>query len=152
MKPYFVYEHLVTFADTNLVGNVYFANYLAWQGACREQFLAEHAPGVAHRLTDDLLLVTVSCSCEYFAELYALNLVQVRMTLRHIDGNRIAMDFGYYRLGPGPAQLVARGTQTVACMGHENGDVVPIAVPAELRGALDHYSDQLTGSNHSTAA
>lgn len=151
MRPYFATEHLVTFADTNLVGNVYFVNYLAWQGECRERFLAEHAPGVALRLTDDLVLVTVSCECEYFAELYALDLVEVRMTLRHIDDNKIAMDFDYYRLGHGPAQLVARGGQIVACMSRTDGAVAPIAVPDELRAALDRYSGHLVGS-HSTAA
>ena len=47
MKPFFSYEHVVTFAETNLVGNVYFAHYVGWQGACREHFLAAHAPEVA---------------------------------------------------------------------------------------------------------
>ena len=28
----FRYEHVVTFDETNLVGNVYFAHYLHWQG------------------------------------------------------------------------------------------------------------------------
>ena len=33
---------LSTFDETNLVGNVYFAHYLHWQGHCRESFLADH--------------------------------------------------------------------------------------------------------------
>ncbi|HZB34033.1 MAG TPA: acyl-CoA thioesterase [Streptosporangiaceae bacterium] len=142
MKRYFEYEHLVTLADTNLVGNVYFANHLSWQGACRECFLATEAPGVVRRLADDLALVTVSCSCDYFSELYALDMVSVRMSLQSIDANRITMDFAYWRRADGrPAQLVARGRQTVACMKREGGRLLPTAVPDELRRALDRYAD-----------
>ena len=35
----FEYRHVVSFEETNLVGNVYFANHLSWQGRCRELFL-----------------------------------------------------------------------------------------------------------------
>ncbi|MFE3450357.1 acyl-CoA thioesterase [Nonomuraea sp. NPDC059194] len=140
MKRHFAYEHLVTFADTNLVGNVYFANYLMWQGACRERFLAAHAPGVVQRLAVDLALVTVSCSCEYFAELVAFDQVSVRMSLRSIEFNRIAMAFDYFRLNSGPGQLVARGAQTVACMKRVDGELVSVDVPHELFQALEAYA------------
>jgi enediyne biosynthesis thioesterase len=142
MKPYFAHERMVTFADTNLVGNVYFANHVAWQGECREHFLAEHAPGVVARLTSgELALVTVSCGCHYFGELYAMDLVSVRMTLRALSFNHVTMDFAYYRVGAGPARLVARGEQAVACMvREEDGTLVPVEVPGELRQALERYS------------
>ena len=28
-------DHVVTFEETNLVGNVYYTNYFSWQGRCR---------------------------------------------------------------------------------------------------------------------
>ncbi len=40
----FEYHHVVGFEETNLVGNVYYANYIRWQGRCREFFLRERAP------------------------------------------------------------------------------------------------------------
>jgi enediyne biosynthesis thioesterase len=140
MPAYFEYQHLVTFADTNLVGNVYFANYLAWQGACREHFLAEHAPAIAGLMQRDLALVTVSCSCDFFSELYAINKVSVRMSLATCAANRISMDFEYYRTDPLPAQLVARGRQTIACMTRTEGGLVPAEVPADLAVALARYA------------
>jgi enediyne biosynthesis thioesterase len=140
MPAYFDYQHLVTFADTNLVGNVYFSNYLAWQGACREHFLAEHAPAVAGLLQRDLALVTVSCSCEFFSELYAIDKVSVRMSLAGCVANRILMDFEYYRIAPLPAQLIARGHQTVACMTRADGGLIPAEIPAELAAALVSYA------------
>ncbi|QFG22919.1 thioesterase family protein [Actinomadura sp. WMMB 499] len=139
MTPYYEFTHRVTFADTNVVGNVYFATYLAWQGACREMFLADEAPGVVERLHDDLALVTVACSCDYFAELFALDTVGVRMTLTDLTDNRIGMGFAYYRIGRGPALLVARGEQTVACMARSGGELFPEPVPEELVRALLPY-------------
>ena len=92
----FRYEHVVTFDETNLVGNVYFAHYLHWQGRCRELFLAEHAPGVVKLLTaGELALVTVACSMDFFAECFALDRVEVLMTLRErawSHGIRLASD------------------------------------------------------------
>jgi enediyne biosynthesis thioesterase len=150
MRPYFEYRHRVTFADTNTVGNVYFANYVMWQGTCRERFIAEKAPGIVARLSDDLALVTVSCACDFISELYALNLVSVRMSLRRIDGNRLTMDFAYYRIDAGPGLLVARGEQTVAFMTRDEDGLVPVSMPDELRKALDPYTETMNGGLDTT--
>src|SRR4029079_452128 len=48
------YRHVVTFEDTNLLGNVYYVNYLSWQGRCRELFLRDHAPSILAQLREDL--------------------------------------------------------------------------------------------------
>ena len=77
----FDYRHRVSFEDTNVAGNVYFINHLKWQGRCRELFLLEHAPELLTRLSDDLALVTVRCTCEYLAELFVFDEVIVRMRL-----------------------------------------------------------------------
>ena len=145
MRPYYEYEHVVTFSDTNAVGNVYFASYVVWQGACRERFIAERSPGLVARFDQDLALVTVSCSCEFLAELCTFDRVSVRMSLSDIMANQVSMDFAYYRVNGGPPQLVARGNQTVACMARKDGGLVPLDVPAELRIALEPYGlDSLT--------
>ena len=44
-RNYFETRIYATFADTNVVGNVYFANYVFWQGKCRETFFADGANG-----------------------------------------------------------------------------------------------------------
>jgi enediyne biosynthesis thioesterase len=129
-------EHLVTFEETNLVGNVYFVNHLRWQGECRERFLFEHAPAVIEALDDDLALVTTRCWCEYFAELSAFDRITVRMTLGAVRHNRIVMRFDYLRGGD---ELVARGEQEVACMARSRDGLRPVAVPPELLGALERY-------------
>jgi enediyne biosynthesis thioesterase len=133
------YRHVVTFQDTNLVGNVYFANLVAWQGACREHFLRDRAPGVLQRLGGELSLVTVSCQCEFLAELFAFDEVIVKMSLVEALHNRLDLRFDYVRVSAGAEALVAIGRHRVACMRHEAGQLVAAAIPDELRDAALEY-------------
>jgi len=136
------YRHTVGFAETNLIGNVYYVHHMHWQGRCRELFLRDMAPEVLAELAKDLRLVTIRCSCEYLEELHALDEVIVRMRLGGQMQNRITMEFEYYRDKDGNEQLVAKGEQQVACMRVEGDGIVPTPVPEALRLALQPYSDE----------
>ena len=135
------YRHVVSFQETNLVGNVYYTHFLAWQGRCRELFLRDHAPDVIDELSRSLSLATVRCSCEYFAELLVFDEVIVRMRLAELMQNRITLAFQYWRHKDGGEELVARGEQQVACMKREGERLVPSPVPASLREALAAYAE-----------
>ncbi|HEX6292810.1 MAG TPA: acyl-CoA thioesterase [Herpetosiphonaceae bacterium] len=141
----FEYHHVVGFEETNLVGNVYYANHVRWQGRCREMFLREHAPDVLEELQRGLALVTTRVSCEYFGELFAFDEVIIRMALRAIQQNRVTMSFEYWRNNGGAEELVARGEQQIACMRHSEGQLVPTPVPASLREALHAYVQASAG-------
>ena len=52
MKAY-EYHHIVSFQETNLVGNVYYANYVQWQGRCREMFLKDNAQILSQNYAKD---------------------------------------------------------------------------------------------------
>jgi enediyne biosynthesis thioesterase len=132
------FRHVVSFEETNLVGNVYYVNHLRWQGLCREMFIRDHAPSVLTELSNGLLLVTVRCSCEYFAELFAFDEIIVRMRLADMTQNRITMAFDYVRGG----EVAARGEQQIACMRREGSRSVPTPIPAALREALRGYPEQ----------
>jgi enediyne biosynthesis thioesterase len=134
---FYEYRHLVSFQETNLVGNVYFTNYVAWQGRCRELFLRDHAPEVIAELSRGLSLATVSCACEYFAELAAFDEVVVRMRLAELVQNRMRLVFEYWR----GKELVARGEQQIACMRRAGEKLSPAPVPPSLRAALAAYAE-----------
>jgi enediyne biosynthesis thioesterase len=136
---YYEYRHLVTFQETNVVGNVYYTHYLEWQGRCRELFLNEHAPEILSELERGLSLATVRCSCEYFMELEAFDEVIVRMKLAEQAQNRLTLAFEYWRSRDGTEELVARGEQQVASMRREGARLVPAPLPAALREALAPY-------------
>ena len=130
------YRHVVGFEETNLIGNVYYANHVRWQGRCREMFLRDRAPEVIEALKHGFVLVTTRVSCEFMAELVAFDEVVLRMRLGALTQNRITMDFEYWR----GEEIVARGEQQVACMQREGEQVVPVPVPAQLREALREYA------------
>ncbi|WP_047868698.1 thioesterase family protein [Nocardiopsis sp. RV163] len=140
MSDYYELRHIVGFEETNLVGNVYYVNYLRWQGRCREMFLKERAPGVLEDVRGDLKLFTLKVDCEFFAEITAFDELSVRMRLEELTQTQVQFSFDYVRLGGDAEALVARGTQRVACMRGPNTATVPARVPEELREALAAYA------------
>lgn len=143
-QPVFTYRRVISFEETNVVGNVYFARHVAWQGVCREMFLRHHAPSVLAEIAADLRLVTLSVSCDYFQELRAFDEVELHMTLAHLRGNRIGLGFDYRLLRNGQAVQCARGQQEIGCM-REIGTppdtrLVPCEVPRDLAEALKAFA------------
>ncbi|MFC0007320.1 acyl-CoA thioesterase [Micromonospora siamensis] len=137
---YFEYRHVVGFEETNMVGNVYYVNYLRWQGRCREMFLKDRAPSVLEDLQQDLKLFTLKVDCEFFAELTAFDELSIRMRLTELAQTQVQFGFDYIRLDEHGETLVARGSQRVACMRGPNTRTTPARVPDALVKALQPYS------------
>lgn len=134
------YRHVVGFQETNLVGNVYFVHPIAWQGRCRELFLRDEAPEVLDELSNGLHLLTARCSCEYLAELRALDDVLVRMRLAGTSLNRILLAFEFWRAAADAPVLVARGEQEVVCLRTTEDGLVATPIPESLSRALRRYA------------
>jgi enediyne biosynthesis thioesterase len=145
MQNYYEIRHLVGFEETNLVGNVYYVNYLRWQGRCREMFLRDKAPAVLADIRDDLKLFTLKCECEFLTEITAFDELSIRMRLEDLTQTQIGFAFDYVRLRDGAEDLVARGRQRIACMRGPNTDTRPTRVPDVLREALSHYAVPTAG-------
>jgi enediyne biosynthesis thioesterase len=128
----FAYRHVVSLQETNLVGNVYFASLVAWQGRCREMFLREHAPEVLSQLSNELKLVTTHVRVDYVLELFAFEEVRVLMRLISINRHKVRMDFEYVVDRDGDSYIAAHGEQEVACL--VNGQFGP--PPTGLMAAL----------------
>jgi enediyne biosynthesis thioesterase len=139
MDQYYEYRHVVGFEETNLVGNVYYVNYVRWQGRCREMFLLEHAPSVLDELRGDLKLFTIKSECEYLSEISAFDELSIRMRLEDLTQTQIGFTFDYVRIREGVEELVAKGRQRIACMRGSNGATSPARVPEALRQALQNY-------------
>jgi enediyne biosynthesis thioesterase len=133
------YRHIVSFEETNLVGNVYYVNHLSWQGRVREMFLRDHAPDILGELARDLSLATVRVSCEYLSELGAFDEVIIRMRLGELTRSRMTLHFEYWRAGQAGEELIARGEQEIACLRREGEKLTPTPVPKSLREALRAY-------------
>lgn len=150
MNRYYEYRHVVGFEETNLVGNVYYANYVRWQGQCREMFLLEHAPEVLDDLLGSLRLFTLSADCEFLGELAAFDELSVRMQVSDLTQTQIGLAFDYVRLCDGSQDLIAKGWQRVACMQHDKERARPTRVPETLRRAAEGFRAAV--STQATAA
>jgi enediyne core biosynthesis thioesterase len=140
-ENYFEYRHTVGFEDTNIVGNVYYTNYLRWQGRCREMFLKQRAPEVLAELRDGLKLFTLKVDCEFFAEVTAFDEISIRMRLIDLTQTQLEFGFDYVRLGAdGGETTVARGRQRVACMRGPNSATAPTRIPPSMARALAPYT------------
>lgn len=141
MSDYYEIRHTVGFEETNLVGNVYYVNYVRWQGRCREMFLKEKAPAVLEEVRQDLKLFTLKVECEFFAEITAFDELSIRMRLEELTSTQVQFAFDYVHLTTnGEERLVARGRQRIACMRGPNTATVPSRVPEQLREALVPYA------------
>ena len=142
MTGYYELRHTVGFEETNFVGNVYYVNYLRWQGHCRERFLIEEAPSVlAEIMHDDLKLFTLKAECDFFAEITAFDELSVRMRLDELTSTQVVFSFDYVQIkADGQESLVARGKQRIACMRGPNNATVPARVPADLLAALAPFT------------
>jgi enediyne core biosynthesis thioesterase len=110
----FVYPLVVSFQDTNLVGNVYFSQYFTWQGKCREAFLREYAPRVLEDFRAGFGMVTKESECRFMREAFAFDQLEVEMFLDGLSPVGIGMRFDYYRQEADGRVLLAQGSQSVA--------------------------------------
>ena len=140
---FFEIRHVVGLEETSLVGNVYFTNYLLWQGHCRERFLKENCPEVLKMLERrEIAFFTKSCSCDWRGEwgFSGLDDVVIRMRLARVRGGRLCLEFSYVHAGR-PSEVVATGSQEVHCKARRNGVWVPANFPPALVAALKVFAD-----------
>jgi enediyne biosynthesis thioesterase len=132
-------HHVVTFEETNLVGNVYYTNYFSWQGRCRELFLREHAPQTLHSLASgELRLVTAHASCDFTDEFTAFDELLIRMTLNRLIAFGVSLNFDYCRASS-PADTLARGRQDVKFLRRQGAGWDLCEMPEALLTAVRRY-------------
>jgi len=135
----FEYKFKTTFEETNLVGNIYFANYVLWQGKCREMFLYETCPEVIDEINNGLLLITLDLSVKYISQLFAFDNVVMHMFLEAQSDSRLMMRFKYYKETDNELHLVCEGTQATAAMREINGKVSPVSFPKSMFEIFEEY-------------
>jgi enediyne biosynthesis thioesterase len=132
-------QHVVTFEETNLVGNVYYTNYFLWQGRCREMFLREHGPQTLAELkAGELRLVTAHASCDFADEFVAFDEVLVRLSLNRFIAYGLSLNFDYVRTNTG-SEVLARGRQDIKFLRREGSQWTLSDMPQSLVDAVRRY-------------
>jgi enediyne biosynthesis thioesterase len=135
MSPKF-YEHRlkVTFAETNVVGNVYFAHYFFWQGKCREALLAEGYPEFEQDLKRGFGLITDSATMDFHYEAHLFDEIIIRMYVAELTRSRIRFRYEFLRAAENT--LLAEGEQTVVWVNQQQR---PSLMPDKLFDAIRGY-------------
>jgi enediyne biosynthesis thioesterase len=124
---WFEYHHRVTFADTNMVGNVYFATYVLWMGKCRDMIMAEHYPEIQDHIRNGFGFATEYAHMDYLHETFLFDEVVVRMMVKDITRTRV--EFLCEIVNSATNMVHARGTQAVVWV---NTQHQPSLMPDEL--------------------
>ena len=92
-------------------------------------FLNEHASDILDQIARGLRLVTLSVRCEFFEELSAFCVVEIRMSLAYPRHRRIGLAFDYVVRRGGAESLAARDFQEIGRIRAEGQEIVPALVP-----------------------
>ena len=127
-----------TLEEANLVGNVYFANYFAWQNRIRDLFLHDVVPDCHRGVGERGELITLHTHVDYLREAMPFDRVQVELRLRSLSQSGATLGFDYFRaVADGARRKLSVGIQEVV-WARRNSEGLPVAEtwPDDFRLAL----------------
>jgi len=124
---WFEYNHCVTFADTNMVGNVYFATYVMWMGKCRDMIMAEHYPEIEAHIKNGFGFATEFVHMDYLREAFLFDELVIRLTVSEISRTRLKFLCEIVNIKDNSVN--AKGSQAVVWV---NSQQKPCLMPDEL--------------------
>ncbi len=130
-------EITVTLKDTNVFGNVYFSNYIEYQGVVREKFLLATLPEIHDMLSGTrITLATIETYHHYISSVYFGDTLVAELTTSDINGASCRLNIQFKDKASG--KMVGKGYQRF-CVMSSQGRVVRI--PDKLMEILDHYQN-----------
>lgn len=132
---FFTSEIQVTLKDTNAFGNVYFSNYIEYQGNIREKFLLATVPDLYEMLAkNQIRLVTIDTYNKFISNAYFGDTLLLELTTSDIKAATCQLNITFKNKATGA--LVGKGYQRF-CAVSAKGKVMRI--PEALLGPLDFY-------------
>jgi enediyne polyketide synthase len=91
------YEITTSLCDSNLVGNIYFANYSKWLGRNRDSYfysiLSDYYKGIGEKGE----FLCVNCNIDHLGEAMPFDTILVKMFLEKIYENGMDLNFEFYK-------------------------------------------------------
>ena len=131
--------------DANIVGNIYFANYYAWQGRVRDRYFYDLIPEYFQGTGDKGELICLNCRVDHLREAMPFDRIEVRMALKALKKCHATLYFEYFKSDPnsGPLKL-ATGKQEVVWVRRDGRKKpVPHPFPAAVQGAFQKAINDL---------
>lgn len=134
MKSY-TYKKQVLIGDTNLLQNMYFANFFKLQGEVRELFLKDCVDGSLKMLEEGLILITKNANMEYVKDFYLYDTIRVELTIPQIGSASCELNFSFYN--DETNEVHAKGNQTIV-FADKNHKITRI--PPTFKNTLHNYN------------
>ena len=127
-----------TLEDSNLVGNIYYANYFTWQRRLLDQFLHAIEPNYFRGIGADGELISLTSRMDYLREAMPFDRIQVVMLLRELSEYGAEFQFDFHRVSTdGAPQKLSVGRQRVLWVKRDaQGKPIPTTWPSGVRAAL----------------
>lgn len=130
-------EKVITFKDTNAFGNVYFSNYIEYQGEIREKFLLSAFPDINKFFTErKLRLVTIDVYNKFISSAYFGDTLLIELTTSDLNAATCKLNINFKKKATG--EMVGEGYQRLVIV---NSKGKAIRVPEILRELLDFYQE-----------
>lgn len=130
---WFVYEQMVSYSDTNSVGNVYFAMYAMWVGKTRELFFHECLPDF-QLSTTSFYILTRSFTHKYIRETREFEEVKTKVRVKKYNRKFATLE---HQIFDGAGNLLGEGEQSLMFVSSK--DYSLIDVPQEVYNAFVKY-------------
>lgn len=123
-KKEFVYVKRVLIKQTNAFGNVYFSNYLEWQGEARESLLLEH-PNYKELFSqsNNLLMITHSIYNRFIKSAFFGMHINMHITSSLIQKYSFVLNFHFF---DSKNELISAGWQKICFFDNSKNVFIPI--------------------------
>lgn len=138
----FWFEKVILLKDTNLMGNVYFANFALWQGELRELILLSH-PHFKEEMAKmpDLKMITHSMYHRFLHEVTFGDTLTIRVNSREIKKTSLILVFRYF-LKQNNKISVGEGWQRIAFADLKTGN--PCYIPGFIRELAEAMEEKVS--------
>ncbi len=133
----FTTEKVITLKDTNIFGNVYFSNYIEYQGEIREKFFLSSFPDLNELLAKrKIRFVTIDVYNKFISSAYFGDTLLIELTTSNLNAATCKFNINFKDKATG--KLIGQGYQRVSIV-NSKGKV--IRIPEIFREPLDFYQE-----------
>jgi enediyne polyketide synthase len=126
--------------NSNIVGNIYFANYYAWQGQVRDHYFYKIIPEYFRGVGEKGELLCVQTQVQHLREAMPFDTIVVTMALKQLKKYSVTFHFEYFRQeNDGSRTKLAFGEQqNVWVVRDEKGTPIPSPFPQPVLEKFKH--------------
>ncbi len=132
----FVHSFLSTYADTNSVGNIYFAMYAMWVGKTRELFFRKVLPEFDLETTEYYIL-TRSFEHKFVREAKEFEKIRIELSIGEYNRKFVELN---HKVLDGTNKVLGKGKQSLMFVASEDYSLMDI--PGQLMTAFIEYVDK----------